>query len=142
MARAAAEMKIGLRMFGRFWTDREGEYRGLLNLKLLGWAPLVMNIRILAVSRGLAVTNTLKRIAALEQEGNLSPTAAGELRDAYHLLTRHRILLQIRCLQGEQINSWFLDPDRLSPAERDDLRRALSCIRDLQQVIRTNFAIL
>jgi signal-transduction protein with cAMP-binding, CBS, and nucleotidyltransferase domain len=67
---------------------------------------------------------------------------AGELRDAYHLLTRHRILLQIRCLQGEQINSWFLDPDRLSPAERDDLRRALVVIRDLQQVIRTNFTIL
>jgi signal-transduction protein with cAMP-binding, CBS, and nucleotidyltransferase domain len=142
MARAAAEMKIGLRMFGRFWTDREGEYRGLLNLKLLGWAPLVMNIRILAVSRGLTVTNTLQRIGALEQEGCLSHTVAGELRDAYHLLTRHRILLQIRCLQGEQINSWFLDPDRLSPAERDDLRRALVVIRDLQQVIRTNFTIL
>ncbi len=52
MARQATEMKVGVSMFGQIWTDREGEHRGLFNVKLLGWAPLVMNIRILAVNSG------------------------------------------------------------------------------------------
>lgn len=142
MAKAATEMKVGLKMFGRFWTDRKGENKGKLNLKLLGWAPLVMNVRILAVSGGVAATNTLERITALENTGRFSPAAASELRDAYHLLTRHRILLQIRCLQGGQADSYFLDPDLLSASERDELRRALISIRELQQALRTNFAIL
>ena len=141
MARAATEMKVGLKMFGRLWTDRKGEHKGKLNLKLLGWAPLVMNVRILAVRRGVAATNTLERITALEKSGSFSPAAAGALRDAYHLLTRHRILLQIRCRQGEQTDSYFLDPDLLSAGERDELRGALTTIRELQQVLRTNFAI-
>lgn len=142
MARAATEMKVGLKMFGRFWTDRTGEHKGKLNLKLLGWAPLIMNVRILAVSRGVAATNTLERITALERAGSFSPAAAGALRDAYHCLTRHRILLQIRCRQGKQADSYFLDPDLLSADERSQLRRALATIRELQQVLRTNFAIL
>jgi signal-transduction protein with cAMP-binding, CBS, and nucleotidyltransferase domain len=142
MARAATEMKVGLKMFGRLWTDRKGEHKGKLNLKLLGWAPLVMNVRILAVSRGIPATNTLERITALEKVGSLSPAAAGALRDAYHLLTRHRILLQVRCLEGGQADSYFLDPNLLSTAEREDLRRSLATIRELQQVLRTNFVIL
>jgi len=140
MARQATEMKVGLGMFGRIWTDRVGEHQGLCNIKLLGWAPLVMNIRILAVNSGLTVTNTLQRIAQLERDKRLSATSAAELGEAYHVLTRHRVHLQIRLLRGEQQNSYFLDPAALAPEELEALRRALASIKDLQNVIRTNFS--
>jgi signal-transduction protein with cAMP-binding, CBS, and nucleotidyltransferase domain len=140
MARQATEMKVGLGMFGRIWTDQVGEYQGLFNIKLLGWAPLVMNIRILAVNSGLTMTNTLQRIAQLERDKRLGATSAAELAEAYHILTRHRVHLQIRLLRGEQQNSYFLDPAALAAEEQEALRRALASIKDLQNVIRTNFS--
>jgi signal-transduction protein with cAMP-binding, CBS, and nucleotidyltransferase domain len=140
MARQATEMKVGLGLFGKFWTDRSGEFEGLLNLKLLGWAPLVMNVRILAVNSGVAATNTLKRIALLEEGRRLSPANAAELDNAYQVLTRHRILMQIRKLRDEVADSYHLDPETLSAEEQEELRQALACIKDLQKVIRTNFA--
>jgi signal-transduction protein with cAMP-binding, CBS, and nucleotidyltransferase domain len=133
-------MKVGLNLFGQIWTDRAGEHQGLFNIKLLGWAPLVMNIRILAVNSGLPVTNTLQRIARLERDKRLSPATAAELAEAYHILTRQRIRLQIAKLRGEQEDSYFLDPAALAPAELEALRRALDSIKDLQKVIRTNFS--
>ncbi|MCK7474440.1 MAG: DUF294 nucleotidyltransferase-like domain-containing protein [Rhodopseudomonas palustris] len=142
MARQATEMKVGLSMFGHLWTDREGEYRGLFNIKLLGWAPLVMNIRILAVNSGLTVTNTLQRIAMLEADRRLSRANAAELEEAYHILTRQRILMQIRYLRGDVQNTYFLDPNELSSDEQDSLRRALVSIKDLQKVISTNFSTM
>lgn len=142
MARAATEMKVGLGMLGGLWTDRAGEHKGMLNLKLLGWAPLVMNVRILAVNMGATVTNTLKRLALLEQDKRLSPANAAELQEAYHVLTRHRILLQIRMLRGESADSYYLDPETLSDDAEEELRQALVSIRDLQKVIRTNFSTM
>ncbi|NJC89094.1 MAG: nucleotidyltransferase [Desulfuromonas sp.] len=142
MARAATEMKVGLGMLGGLWTDRHGEHKGLHNIKLLGWAPLVMNVRILAVNMGAKATNTLKRIALLEGDKRLSPANAAELSEAYHVLTRHRIMMQICMLRGECTDSYYLDPQKLSDDEEEELRRALVSIKDLQQVIRTNFSTM
>ncbi len=140
MARQATEMKVGLNIFGQLWTDRVGEHRGHCNIKLLGWAPLVMNIRILAVNNGLEATNTLQRIEQLEKHKRLGPTTAAELSESYHILTRHRIKLQIRQLRGEQENSYFLDPALLTEAEETELLGSMVAIKELQKVIRTNFA--
>jgi len=142
MARQATEMKVGLGLFGGFWTDRSGEFKGLLNLKLLGWAPLVMNVRILAVNSGIAATSTLQRIAMLAEGRRLSAANAAELSNAYHVLTRHRILLQIRKLRSDAADSYHLDPEALDAGEREELHQALSAIKDLQQVIRTNFSTM
>lgn len=142
MAKAATEMKVGLGWFGRLWTDRKGEYQGQFNVKLLGWAPLVMNVRILAVNSGVIETNTLRRIDRLEEARSLSPESAEALREAYLLLTRHRIMLQIRALRGLQNNSHYLDPKSLTVKQVEALRSALHRIEELQKIIHTNFTIL
>ena len=128
MARQATEMKVGLNLFGQIWTDRAGEHQGLFNIKLLGWAPLVMNIRILAVHTGLTATNTLQRIDQLERDKRLGAANAAELREAFHILTGHRIRLQIRQLRGEQADSYFLDPATLTPEELETLRDRKSVV--------------
>jgi signal-transduction protein with cAMP-binding, CBS, and nucleotidyltransferase domain len=141
MAKAATEMKVGLGWFGRLWTDRKGEYQGLFNVKLLGWAPLVMNVRILAVNSGVIETSTLRRIDRLEEARSLSPESAEALREAYLLLTRQRILIQIRALRGLQNNSHYLDPKTLTGKQIVELCSALRRIEELQKIIHTNFTI-
>lgn len=142
MAKAATCMKVGLGWFGRLWTDKAGEHKGQLNIKLLGWAPLVMNVRILAVNSNIKETSTLQRIDKLEEARSFSPEFAAGLRAAYLLLTRQRILLQIRELRGLQHDSYFLDPQTLTVQQQDELRQALRRIEELQKIIHTNFTIV
>ncbi len=142
MARAATEMKLALGFMRKLWTEPSGEHRGELNVKLLAWAPLVMNVRILAISQGMAATNTVKRITHLEQEGSFSAEMAEGLMDAYDILTRHRILLQIKQIKGIQKDSHYLDPLMLENDEREHLRQAVIRVEELQKMIHANFNIV
>ena len=142
MAKAATEMKLALGFMKRLWTESSGEHKGEFNLKLLAWAPLVMNVRILAINQALPATNTVERITLLEQEGSFSASMASDLRGAYHILTKHRILLQIKVIKGIQKDSYHLNPYQLPPEEREQIRHAIIRIEELQKIIHTNFSIV
>ena len=141
MARAATEMKLALGFMKRIWTEGSGEHKGEFNVKLLAWAPLVMNVRILAINQSVPATSTLERISLLEKEGSFSPSFARDLIDAYHILTRHRILIQIKAMKGIQNDSYHLNPYQLSSAEREKIRHAMIKIEELQKLIHANFHI-
>lgn len=142
MAKAATEMKLALGFLKRLWTEGSGEHKGEFNLKLLAWAPLVMNVRILSINQGLPATNTVERITLLEKEGSFSASMASDLREAYHVLTKHRILLQIKAIKGIQKDSYHLNPYELPAEERERIRHALIRIDELQKMIHTNFSIV
>jgi len=142
MAKAATEMKLALGFLKRIWTEGSGDHKGEFNVKLLAWAPLVMNIRILAISQSIPATSTLGRISYLEAEGSFSSSFAHDLIDAYHIVTRQRILIQIKALKGIQNDSHYLNPYQLSTAEREQIRYALLKIEELQKINHTNFHIV
>jgi signal-transduction protein with cAMP-binding, CBS, and nucleotidyltransferase domain len=142
MAKAATEMRLALGFLKRLWTEGSGEHKGEFNLKLLAWAPLVMNIRILAINQGIPATNTVERISQLQQEGSFSSDVAHGLRDAYQILTKHRILLQINVIKGIQTDSHYLNPYSLPKDEHEKIRHALIRIEELQKTIHTNFSIV
>lgn len=142
MAKAATEMRLALGFMKRLWTESSGEHKGEFNLKLLAWAPLVMNVRILAINQGIPATSTVGRIALLEKEGSFSAMTSRELHDAYHVLTKHRILLQIKVIKGIQNDSYYLNPYQLPSEERERIRHAIIKIEELQKIIHTNFSIM
>jgi len=142
MAKAATEMKLALGFLKRIWTEGSGEHKGEFNLKLLAWAPLVMNIRIISINQGIPATSTLKRIELLVIDGNFSVSMGAGLTAAYHILTRYRILQQIKVAKGIQKNAYFMNPYQLPADEREKIRQALLKIEDLQKVIHTNFHIV
>lgn len=142
MARAATEMKLALGLMKRLWVETSGEHKGEFNLKLLAWAPLVMNVRILAINQGIPATNTVERITLLQQEGSFSEHVANDLREAYHVFTKHRILLQINMIKGAQKDSYYLNPYVLDYVQREQLRHAIIKVEELQKMIHTNFNIV
>lgn len=142
MAKAATEMQLALGFLKRIWTESSGEHKGEFNVKLLAWAPLVMNVRILAINQSIPATSTVERIALLEKEGSFSAGFARELIDSYHILTKHRILLQIKNIKGIQRDSYYLNPYQLPAEEREQIRHALIKIEELQKIIHTNFHIV
>jgi len=142
MAKAATEMKLALGFMKRIWTEGSGEHKGEFNVKLLAWAPLVMNVRILAINQSIPATSTLERISLLEAEGSFSSSFAGDLINAYHVLTRQRILIQVKALKGIQNDSHHLNPYQLSATEREQIRHAMIKIEELQKIIHANFHIV
>ncbi len=142
MAKAATDMKLALGFMKRIWTEGSGDHKGEFNVKLLAWAPLVMNVRILAINQGIPATSTLQRIALLETEGSFSSLFAADLMDAYHILTKQRILIQIKALKGIQKDSHYLNPYQLSTIEREQIRHAMIKIEELQKIIHANFHIV
>ena len=142
MAKAATEMKLALGFMKRIWTEGTGQHKGEFNVKLLAWAPLVMNVRILAINQSIPATSTLERISLLEKEGSFSSSFARDLTDAYHVLTKQRILIQIKALKGIQNDSHYLNPYLLPTAEREHIRLAMTKIEELQKIIHTNFHIV
>jgi signal-transduction protein with cAMP-binding, CBS, and nucleotidyltransferase domain len=142
MAKAATEMRLALGFLKRFWTEGSGEHKGCFNLKLLAWAPLVMNVRILAINQAIPATSTVRRIELLEREHSFSPETARGLVEAYRILTKHRILLQIKVIKGIQDDAYYLNPYSLPADERERIRQALLLIEDLQKIIHTNFSIV
>lgn len=142
MAKAATEMKLALGFMKRIWTEGSGEHKGEFNVKLLAWAPLVMNVRILAINQGIPATSTLERILRLEAEGSFSASFSGELVEAYHVLTKQRILIQIKALKGIQNDSHYLNPYLLSATEIEQIRHAMLKVEDLQKIIHANFHIV
>lgn len=142
MAKAATEMKLALGFLKRIWTEGSGEHKGEFNLKLLAWAPLVMNIRIISINQGIPATSTLERIELLKKEGSFSASMADGLKDAYHILTRYRILQQIKVIKGIQKDAYYINPYLLPADEREQMRQAIMRIEDLQKVIHANFHIV
>jgi CBS domain-containing protein len=142
MAKAATEMRLALGFLKRFWTEGSGEHKGEFNLKLLAWAPLVMNVRILAINLGVPATATVKRIEFLQRERSLSAATAHGLIEAYRILTKHRILLQIQVIKGIRDDAYYLNPHALDKQERERIRQALLLIEELQKIIHTNFSIV
>jgi len=142
MAKAATEMRLALGFLKRFWTEGSGEHKGEFNLKLLAWAPLVMNVRILAINQAVPATATVKRIELLQKERSLSPNTARGLIEAYRILTKHRILLQIKVIKGIQDDAYYLNPYSLEKEERESIRHAMLLIEELQKIIHTNFSIV
>lgn len=142
MAKAATEMQLALGFLKRIWTESSGDHKGEFNVKLLAWAPLVMNVRILAINQSIPATSTVERILLLEQEGSFSNSFARELIDSYHILTKHRILLQVKNIKGIQRDSYYLNPYQLPTEEREQIRHALIKIEELQKIIHANFHIV
>ena len=142
MAKAATEMKLALGFLKRIWTEGSGEHKGEFNLKLLAWAPLVMNIRIISINQGIPATSTLERIELLKKEGSFSASMADGLKDAYLILTRYRILQQIKVIKGIQKDSHYINPYLLPADEREHMRQSIIRIEDLQKVIHANFHIV
>lgn len=141
MARVVSSMRLSKGFRRRFIVEAEGSHKGEFNLKLLAWMPLVMCIRLLAVYVGIEETSTLERIKRLQREGHLNDLMASELNDAYRIITAHRIVQQTKRIKRIIDDDCYLNPYELPNNEREELKNVISSIDDLQNMVRSRFAM-
>ncbi len=133
MGKSLAETPTGLDFFGRLKVEKGGRQRGRFDLEQYALAPLITNIRMMAMEYGLAETGTIARIKGLQEEGRLSVELSERLLRAYHEFTRLKLLRQLN--EGcEHERTCHIDPRELSEDEDQLLRAGLEAVADLEKI--------
>ncbi len=132
IARSTLLAPVAIGFFKRFRVEKSGPHKGKFNLKINGWAPLVMVARLFALKLGLFNTGTLGRIRGIRDRGVLTQEEAEDLEDAYYTLMKLRLLMQVKCLEsGEEFDN-YIDPSELEEDEKERLRKALIMVERFQ----------
>jgi CBS domain-containing protein len=133
LIQSAVLMPTALGFFGRFKVEAEGENKGKLNIKLHGWAPLIMSVRALALAEGVAETNTLKRIRRLREMNLIKREMEDELIDAYFLFVKVRVMNQIN--EPDAADANHINPDALDSDGAGRLRKGMRVVESFQKYI-------
>jgi CBS domain-containing protein len=139
MAWDAVSRTPPLGLFGRLVVERAGAARGRLDLKGRGVFPMTQAMRAYALSLGLPQTNTVDRLLAVGQRDVFSPAEVTELRDAYEVVFRIRMMHQIACVEAGRPPDNLIDPSALSKMDRLLLREAFRSLAWLQKALADRF---
>ena len=133
MGKSIAEIPTGLDFFGRLKVEKSGRQRGRFNLEQYALAPLISNVRMLAIESCLAETGTIARIKGLQNGGQLSVELTERVLRAYHEFTRLKLMRQIKggC---ETEQACYIKPEELSEDEDQRLRNGLEAVSDLEKI--------
>lgn len=141
MARVVSSMRLSRGFRRRFVVEAEGPHKGEFNIKIFAWMPLVMCLRLLAVHVGIEETSTPGRIGRLRKAGHITDKVADDLHHAYLVITRYRIVQQTKKLKRIIDDDCYLNPYELPSQEREELKDVISVIDDLQNTVRSRFAM-
>ncbi len=133
---SAVLMPTALSFFGKFKTEKSGEFTDMLNIKLLGWAPLILAVRMVAITNGIFETNTLGRIRRLGRKNVIKKDMEEDLLTAYLTFVRFRIMNQIANRDGNLAAMNHLRPDMLGTDEQAKLRKAMRTVETFQKYIK------
>lgn len=133
---SAVLMPTALSFFGNFKTEKSGDFKDMLNIKLLGWAPLILAVRMVSITNGIFETNTLSRIRRLREKNVIKKDMEEDIVAAYLIFVRFRIMNQIANRDGNLAQMNHLRPDMLGADEQTKLRKAMRTVEAFQKYIK------
>ena len=135
LANMAIKNSPPIGFFKSFVVEKDGAHRNELNLKVKGVAPFVDIIRLFALERGIRVTSTLERIAALRETHTIVQEYADEFEHAFEFIMLLRIHHQFSQLSAGGTADNFVDPNTLSNLEKRSLKDAFHLVTKVQNLI-------
>jgi CBS domain-containing protein len=133
---SAVLMPTALSFFGNFKTEKAGEHKDMINIKLLGWAPLILAVRMVAITNEVFETNTLRRIRILRNNNVIRKEMETDLMDAYLIFVKFRLHNQIGNKEVSQGDMNYLNPASLSEDDQVKLRKAMRTVESFQKYIQ------
>ena len=133
----AIENKPPLGFFRTFVVERGGRQKDQLDLKMNGTGLIVNIARVFAVAAGIEATNTVDRLARLEEGSD--GAAFGELREAFEFLMLLRLENQLRQARSAETLNNYLEPGSLTHLQRNMLREAFQAIARGQGLVEAKF---
>ena len=138
VGREIAEMQTGLDFFNRLRLEKRGRHKGEFDLEQYALLPLIANVRMLAVCRGLLDTATIARIKGLQSRGCLNVDLTDRLLRACHDFSRLKINRQLAAGGGRE-NLCFIDPRKLTPEEESCFRNGLEAVAAIEKIVYLSF---
>jgi CBS domain-containing protein len=112
----------------------------LIDIKKSGTFPIVHGVRTLSIERGIMVTPTAERIAALVADSVLGEDLGRELASALSFFMEIRLRSQLRAVKtGQREMEAIIRLGELSTSDRDLLRDALRVVKQFREVIRHRY---
>jgi len=137
--RSAVFMPTAIVFFGKFRVEKRGYYKDRFNIKLMGWIPLVMSVRMLALSNGIYnETNTLKIIGMLKEKGLIDKDMEKNLTDACLTFMNFRLMNQIKrfgCKKNGVADIDYVRPDMSGQASLEEMRMSMKSVEAFQKHI-------
>jgi signal-transduction protein with cAMP-binding, CBS, and nucleotidyltransferase domain len=133
---SAVLMPTAVTFFGGFKTEKEGTNAGKVNIKLLGWAPLIFSVRMACLVNGIFETNTLRRIGLLREANVIKKEMEEDLTEAYLVFVRFRIMNQINARSDGGLYTNHVDPEIFGAEGVERLRKAMRSVENFQKYIQ------
>ncbi|MCU0755511.1 MAG: DUF294 nucleotidyltransferase-like domain-containing protein [Xanthomonadales bacterium] len=132
----ALSARPALGCFGRLAPTRTGAERGSIDLKRRGLIPIVDLARVYALKGGHVAVNTVERLRAALQAGELGADEAHNLIEAFEFIGALRLAHQARQIDAGLPTDNRVAVATLSGFEGAQLREAMTVIARLQQLLR------
>ena len=128
-----------LGFFKTFVLETDGDHNHELSLKHRGTIPIVDIARNYALSTSVAAVNTIDRLHAIQQAAAMSREMAYSLIDAHEFIAAIRLEAQGKQYRAGLKPSNYLDPTKLSPLVRHQLKDAFNVVREAQTAMKARF---
>ncbi|HDZ57889.1 MAG TPA: cyclic nucleotide-binding/CBS domain-containing protein [Pseudomonas xinjiangensis] len=142
LARNALNRTPPLGFFRTFVMEKDGEQNNVINLKRRGTAPLTDLIRVHALACGSKAQNSYDRLDAIAATKLMPPEALVRLRYALEFLSIVRIRHQAADLEMGREPDNNIEPEKVPPAERHNLKEAFQVLSNAQKFLRYRYPSL
>jgi CBS domain-containing protein len=136
LARASLGLTPPLGAFRSIKSEDEG-----VDVKKGGLAPIVSLARLYALEAGAGQRGTLDRLEAAVAGGTLSREGADTLAEGFRMLLGLRLREQLHARRTGELVTNRIRLDRVSAAERQDLKDVFVAIREMQQATALRHSI-
>ncbi len=126
--------------FGSIKTRKDGTERGKIDLKHDALVPIVDLARLHALSSGIPAVNTIERLNTMSHSSVISPSGRVNLSNAFESMSLLRLSHQASQIKRSIAPDNLIDPTMLTSLQRDQLRRSLKIIKDIQAAINNRVA--
>jgi len=109
-----------------------------VDIKKAGIFPIVHGIRALALEKHMAETNTVERIWALADKRVIDRSLAGELAEAFTLLSTLRLKARIDAAHEVKIDN-TVRPAEMTKLDRDQFNDCLAVVKTFKEFISYHF---
>jgi CBS domain-containing protein len=132
LARTATDFHAPLGFRGMIAVKR-GESAGTVDLKRGGVIPIVNLARFHAMAGGITVSGTIDRLTAARETGGLDDYTARSLTEAFNVICAVRLEHHRACITEGRALDNLIDPHRMAPIARGELREAFRAIARAQK---------
>ncbi len=127
--------------FRRIRTEKNGDNKGLVDLKKAGIFAISAGASLLALESGHIGGTTLEKLAIIQDLGLITKRDHHIISEAFSHLTHLRLKLQLQVMATETTPTNYINPDKMTSSELSQFRQALKGVETFLWIFRKHYLL-